>query len=356
MNNYSYLKQALALAEIRRGFCAPNPAVGAVVVKDGKVISTGYHFASGHPHAEVEALRVLGNAAKNASVYVTLEPCCHQNKKTPPCTDLLIQLGVREVFYGFTDPNPAVAGKGAQQLQAAGISCQHLPLPEIDAFYRSYQFWLKTLRPFVTAKLAMSLDGKIAAAQGQRILLTGEAAQVFTHLQRKRSDAILTTAKTLRLDNPQLNARIDNAIYKKPLYVLDSELTTSIHSQIFTATGPITFFYKENTIASKRKAVLEEQGARCISIPGDETGLSLDAVMQFIGAAGVHALWVEAGGILLAALIKARLVQHAYLYIAPLWLGESAQSAFTDLNLFLNASVQQWRTLGQDGLCELSWC
>jgi diaminohydroxyphosphoribosylaminopyrimidine deaminase/5-amino-6-(5-phosphoribosylamino)uracil reductase len=152
MTHEIYLKQALQLAEIRRGFCAPNPSVGAVVVKNNKVISTGFHFASGAPHAEVDALNKCGDEARGATIYVTLEPCCHWGK-TPPCTQLLIDRGIKTVIYGLSDPNPLVAGKGHANLEAANISCEQYTVPEISAFYASYYYWHKTGLPWVTAKI-----------------------------------------------------------------------------------------------------------------------------------------------------------------------------------------------------------
>ena len=168
-----YLKQALALALTRKGYCAPNPSVGAVIVKQGNIIGSGFHWASGFPHAEVVALEGLTpDETDGATIYGTLEPCCHWGK-TPPCTDRLIQHHFAKVIYGLSDPNPDVAGKGVAALAEVGIVCEQLTLPEITAFYESYQFWWKYRRPRVIAKLAVSLDGKIALSSGKPISLTG---------------------------------------------------------------------------------------------------------------------------------------------------------------------------------------
>ncbi|MGB6976420.1 MAG: bifunctional diaminohydroxyphosphoribosylaminopyrimidine deaminase/5-amino-6-(5-phosphoribosylamino)uracil reductase RibD, partial [Gammaproteobacteria bacterium] len=239
-----YLLEALELAELRRGFCAPNPAVGAVVVKQGRVLATGYHKASGQPHAEAEALGSLGDEARGATLYVTLEPCCHLGKKTPPCTELLIARGIREVYYGFTDPNPQVAGLGAQALQAAGIPCKHVPLASIDEFYQSYAHWWQTRQPWLTAKLALSLDGKIAGAKGKRMNITGAELQQYTHTLRHQADALLTTARTILNDDPQMNVRLGDKVIAKPLYIIDRELYLPLTARIWQTAKTICILHK----------------------------------------------------------------------------------------------------------------
>ncbi|WP_304985754.1 bifunctional diaminohydroxyphosphoribosylaminopyrimidine deaminase/5-amino-6-(5-phosphoribosylamino)uracil reductase RibD [Coxiella-like endosymbiont] len=186
MNNSEvYLKQALEFAEIRRGFCAPNPAVGAILVKDNKIISTGFHKRNGLPHAEVEAINSAGENVKGADLYVTLEPCCHYGK-TPPCTDLIIKTGIKSVYYSLADPNPNVFNKGAQALKQAGIDCFLLEIPEIKSFYKSYSYWTANKRSWITIKLALSLDGKIAGIKGKPVALTGEELKLYTHEFRKK--------------------------------------------------------------------------------------------------------------------------------------------------------------------------
>lgn len=349
-----YLKQTLALAESRRGFCAPNPAVGAVVVKNNQVISSGSHFASGHPHAEVEALKSLGDNATGATLYSSLEPCCHRNKKTPPCTDLIIQSGIKKVVYAFRDPNPEVAGKGEQALQQAEIDCQHHPISEITDFYQSYQHWCQTQKPFVTAKIAMSLDGKIAGANGERITITGDLAQHFTHEQRYKSDAILTTAKTIIADDPLFNIRLDNQVVSKPLYILDRELNTPLNAKIFQTAKSVTLFY-DKTLSDQKIQKYEIHGAQCVAISANDKQLSLAEVLQWLGKTGVHDLWVEAGGICFSAFAREKMLNAAYLYLAPKILGNAAQSAFFEkIDLFDNANYQ-WKFLGNDIICKINW-
>lgn len=352
-----HLKRALALAQLRRGFCAPNPAVGAVLVNaEEQVLAEGYHWASGHPHAEADALsKVTHSEAKDATLYVTLEPCCHLNKKTPPCTELLIERGIRRVFYGFRDPNPEVAGRGEQRLRTMGIECQQLALPEIDAFYTSYQFWRRTSRPYVTAKLALSLDGKIAGPKQQRITISGPAAQQFTHLQRKQADAILSTAFTIQQDNPLLNVRLaDTEEYRKPIYLLDSQLITSVNANIFKSSSAITLFHRHDLPDTKISA-LEKAGAHCHAINFNQQGLDLNEVLTYLGREGVHDLWIEAGGRCFNSFLQENLLQRAFIYLAPKWLGEDAYAA-SIVNPHTLANAQsQWHLMGTDAVCELRW-
>ncbi|HVV68937.1 MAG TPA: bifunctional diaminohydroxyphosphoribosylaminopyrimidine deaminase/5-amino-6-(5-phosphoribosylamino)uracil reductase RibD [Gammaproteobacteria bacterium] len=350
-----YLLMALAEAKQRRGFCAPNPAVGAVVVKDGIVLAMGFHWAAGFAHAEVDALNKLSlEESCGATVYVTLEPCCHQGR-TPPCTQLLIERKVAAVYYGYQDPNPLVASQGEQQLRMAGIFCQHLPVQEINAFYQSYDYWTRTKLPFVTAKLALSLDGKIAGAHGQPVSITGLEAQKFTHQGRRNSDAILTTSNTIIHDDPQLNVRIKPQPEAKPVYILDTHLKLPLSAKILTTAVSVTVFH-QSEIDSQRLLALEACGVRCVPIPTKNAKLPLVAILRQIGADGVHDLWVEAGGICFQALLAEDLIHRAYIYIGLKWLGESAQAAFLgQINLMQSATKVAWRALGSDGLCELEF-
>lgn len=348
-----YLTKALHLAKIRRGFCAPNPAVGAAIVKDNHILGSGYHYAGGHPHAEAEALKnVDEQAARGATLYVTLEPCCHTGK-TPPCTDLLIRRGIKRVVFGMRDLNPEVANKSEFILQAAGIETVYLPLPEIQQFYASYRFWWQEKRPYITAKLAMSLDGKIAGAHGERIYLTGAAAQQFTHEQRRQSDAILTTAKTIIADDPLLNVRLANETCRKPVYIIDSRLETPLNANVFLSAEKVILFHHSQADAEKITAY-SNKNAQCVKVSANKNGLNLLEIVNYIGGNGAHDVWLEAGGRCFAAFLQENLIQHAFIYIAPQWLGAAAQTAFTaQHNIFKHVKRLQWTTLGADGVCEM---
>lgn len=333
MLEIDYLKQALVLASNRRGFCAPNPAVGAVVVKNNQVISSGEHWAAGYPHAEVMALKNLPpEVAKDAVLYVTLEPCCHMGR-TPPCTDLIIQSGVKKVIYAFSDPNPKVNKQGEKILKQSGIDCHQINVEEINQFYESYAWWQAKKIPWVTAKLAVSFDGKIAGKNSQRLNLTGKAAQQFTHQCRKRADAILTTANTILADDPELNIRIvDQEVISKPVYIIDRQSRVLPESRVFKKNHHIKVYDNNH----KDKDLLD--------------------ILKDIGKDGIQDLWVEAGGQLFSALIQEKLIQRAFIYIAPMTIGQSGLEGFiTQSNLFENIKEINWQMLDKDVIGEVRW-
>ncbi|WP_100622787.1 bifunctional diaminohydroxyphosphoribosylaminopyrimidine deaminase/5-amino-6-(5-phosphoribosylamino)uracil reductase RibD [Candidatus Coxiella mudrowiae] len=353
MNNPEvYLKQALELAEIRRGFCAPNPAVGAILVKDNKIISTGFHKRSGLPHAEVEAINSAGENAKGADLYVTLEPCCHYGK-TPPCTDLIIKTGIKAVYYSLADPNPNVFNKGAQVLKQAGIDCFLVEIPEIKSFYESYSYWTANKRSWITIKLALSLDGKIAGIKGKPLALTGEELKLYTHKFRKKSDALLTTINTILQDDPQLNVRLVNETIKKLVYILDSDLRLPSNACIHRTAEKLVVFHKEPA-NKKRKQALAERNIRCVGVTGTKEGLDLNQVLSTIGADGVHDLWVEAGGGCFQSFLHKRLIHRALIYVAPKVMGDQATSAF-QLPFDFQEHRIQWRQIGQDVVCDIKF-
>lgn len=345
-----FLKEALQLAQQRKGFCSPNPAVGCVVTQDGRMVGQGTHWAAGYPHAEVEALKEISNP-KGTTVYVSLEPCCFVGR-TPACTDLLVQKKVHRVVYAFRDPNPKVTGKGEAMLRANGIICEHLPLPEVDLFYQSYMFWTENKLPFVTAKLALSFNNVTASKNESRLLLTSEEANAWTHRQRKQSDAILTTVSTIIADDPRLNARLPPEIISKPIYLLDRKLRIPMDAKIFSSSEKLTLFCAEGSSSEKLK-LLKARNVLCVPI--SNTGeLSLHDVLEHIGKDGVHDLWVEAGAKLFLALHQQKLVQKSLLYVTPHWVTSPEVSILSGFSFEESQSVQ-WRALGRDSLCEVTW-
>lgn len=351
ITSVDYLKKALSLAEIRRGFCAPNPAVGAVLVKNDKIISTGFHQSSGLPHAEVEAIKSAGDDVRGATLYVTLEPCCHFGK-TPPCTDLIIQSGIKTVYYGSIDPNLAVYGSGIQKLKQVEVECFLIALPEINAFYESYRNWIKHKTPWVTAKLALSLDGKIAGTQSKPVNLTGEVLKRYTYEGRKKSDALLTTINTILNDNPRLNVHFDGEEIKKPIYILDTYLRLPLDAIIHqTAEKIIAFHAKEAD--KKRQQILMKKSIHCVEIEcSSHEGLNLNEALNVIGRDGVHDLWVEAGGRCFQSFLNEHLINRALIYIAPKILGSQATPAFQTPFSFSWKSMQ-WRQFGEDIMGEV---
>lgn len=351
-----YLKKALELAKEREGFCAPNPSVGAVVVENDQIKGIGNNWGSGHPHAEVMALKEI-DEAPNATIYVTLEPCCHWGK-TPPCTDLLIEKKIKRVYFAFEDPNPKVKGKGKEALEATGIEVIHHPLEAIDQFYRPYAHWHQTGKPYTVAKMAMSLDGKIAGPGKTQLQISDHALHQFTHQQRKRADGILTTINTVQADNPALNVRQGEHVIAKPLFILDSTLQLALDSRLFTTAESITVFHaphaNSNHALSDRAKRLEKAGVTLVETPYQD-GLCLETVMREIGQRSCHFLWVETGGLCFKNLSSQSLLNQAYLYISPKWLGADHHSAIDDAHVLENASQIQWYHIGHDGVCEVHW-
>jgi len=329
MSDLIYLKKALVLAQKRQGFCAPNPSVGAVIVENNQVTAQGNHFAAGFPHAEIVALKKVKESAKGATLYCTLEPCCHWGK-TPPCTDAIIEAGIKKVVYGYKDPDPKVNGRGEAKLREVGIDCIYCPIPEIDIFYQSYARWKISGLPYVTAKLAMSLDGKIAYENGVRAMISGEKAAAFTHQNRLKSDAILTTAKTILADHPQLNVRLKKHIIKKPVYIIDRQHKLSRKERVFETAESVHIF--------------------------NDPQLSLSDMLKIIGQNGHYQLWVEAGGTLFSALIQENLLQKAIIYINPKTLGSPAIPAFSgETDLFKHVKMVKWSSKGEDAIGEFYW-
>lgn len=377
-----YLQRAYDAAQVYQGQCSPNPPVGAVLVKAGRIVAIGAHRGSGFPHAEVEALEAVDDAtAAGATLYVTLEPCCHEGK-TPPCTDLIIAKRIAAVYFGFQDPNPEVNGKGQATLQEAGLVCEYIPHPSIMALYESYAYWWREGRPWVNIKLALGEDGKIAGPDGERVMITGEACQRLTHQWRKRCDLLLTTATTIIYDNPDFTVRLpENAvewgnvsseaqktslrIEKKPVAILDRRLRTPPDAHIFKTAASVILFYDPAAPLERTPLELQDalnqvrlviQRVECVPIPSVNGGLSLTECLSWLGEQGCHQIWVEAGGRCFQGFFNTRLINRAFLYWSSQRLGDTAQAAFTEpFDILAQNAEVQWQALGEDWVCELTY-
>ena len=311
----SWMLEALKQAQLRRGFCAPNPSVGAVIVKNDQIIAHGHHPGPGHPHAEVNAIAMAGVAAQGAALLVTLEPCCHTGR-TPPCTDAIIAAGITEVWFGFYDPNDVVAGKGQKTLQDAGISCQFLAVTEVIEFYRSYYHWTIHHRPYVTVKLALTANGGVAKRCGSPIRITGLEANQFTHRARYCADAILTSIATVLADDPQLNARQVHSITAKPVMLIDPQARLPLDATLWQTAKSITIFHTADAPLERINALVS-QGAHCIESASLPTGrLDLDGLLASIASIGIHDLWVEVGPTLFKALLAINAVSETKVLIS----------------------------------------
>ena len=320
-----YMQRALELARHSLGLVSPNPPVGAVIVRDGRIVGEGCTQPpqGAQAHAEVEALAQAGDAARGATLYVTLEPCCHQGR-TPPCTQALLQEGIAEVHIAARDPNPLVDGKGAAELEAAGLRLFH---GEEEAGARQvmegYLKWVTTGTPFVTAKYAMSLDGKIATATGESRWITGEAARLRAHRLRRECDAIMVGIGTALLDDPQLTARDQEAAppERQPLrVVVDSQGRLPPEAAMLRTPGGRCIV--ATALPSPQQAqALCEAGAEVLTHPAKDGRVDLRALLRDLGERQVTGLLAEGGGSLLASLVEERLVDRVVAFIAPVLIG-----------------------------------
>jgi diaminohydroxyphosphoribosylaminopyrimidine deaminase/5-amino-6-(5-phosphoribosylamino)uracil reductase len=325
MDDATYMQMALRLAARGEGWVSPNPMVGAVVVKDGQVVGRGYHRRAGLPHAEVEALRAAGAAARGAELYVTLEPCNHQGK-TPPCTRAILAAGVRRVVIAARDPNPQVTGGGVEFLAAQGVDIT-LGVLEAEA-RRLNEAWfhsVNTGRPWVVAKAACSLDGKIATVGGESQWLTGEAARALGRRLRHRVDAIMVGIGTVLADNPQLTTRLPRGrgTGRDPIRViLDSRLRLPLTARLLHLDSDAPTWVA-TTSQAPPDAIrgIEARGAQVLVLPGDNGRVSLPDLMAELGARQVQSLLVEGGAETLGACFDQGLVNRFYFFYAPKILG-----------------------------------
>jgi len=323
-----YMTLALRLAAKGRRTASPNPMVGAVVVAQGRIVGQGFHLRPGLSHAEILALRQAGSRARGATLYVTLEPCCHQNKRTPPCVPDVIRSGVSRVVMAMYDPNPSVKGKGAAALRRAGLSVTAgVARREAEALNEAYSHWINTKRPEVTLKAGMTLDGKIATASGESKWITGKQSRQDVHDLRSRVDAVLVGIGTVLADDPALTARVgprlNKLASKQPLrIVVDSALRIPRKAQILSGQERAkTIVATTDSASVSRKRALLKQGIEVLTFPPLRGKVSLPSLMRELGRRGVTSLLVEGGGEINAAMLKAKLVQHVRCYLAPVLLG-----------------------------------
>jgi diaminohydroxyphosphoribosylaminopyrimidine deaminase / 5-amino-6-(5-phosphoribosylamino)uracil reductase len=343
-----WMAQALRLAERGLYTTSPNPRVGCVLVNKNQVVGEGWHERAGEPHAEVHALRVAGELARGATAYVTLEPCSHHGR-TPPCADALIAAGVSRVVAAMQDPNPLVAGQGLQKLHAAGIETE-CGLMEATARELNIGFVSRMARgtPWVRSKIAASLDGRTALANGTSKWITGAAARRDVQHWRARSCAVLTGIGTVLTDDPQLNVR-EIASGRQPLRaVLDSELRISPGAKILQ--GGATLIYTASSDAAKQQAI-KACGADVITLAGADGKVNMSAVMQDLARRGINEVLVEAGRNLNGALLKAGLVDELVLYLAPQLLGDAARGLadLGELTQLQQRVALQWNDVRQVG-------
>jgi len=314
-----FMRRALDLAARARGRTSPNPLVGAVVVKDGQIIGEGYHRRAGEPHAEVIALREAGERARDATLYVTLEPCNHQGR-TPPCTEAVIRAGISKVYAATLDPNPLVAGRGIKRLREAGIDVE-VGLLEQEARELNRFFFKYVTRglPFVALKTAMTLDGKIATRTGDSRWITNEESRAFVHQLRNIYDAILVGIGTIMKDDPHLNTRLPLEDVRDPVrLILDPRLEIRTDSRIMqTARQQRTIFYCGPDAAARRGNALQDLGAEVVAIGNDGDIIPLEAVLRDVAGRGLMSVLLEGGSRINGHALDNNLVDKVYWFIAP---------------------------------------
>ncbi|HPW69558.1 MAG TPA: bifunctional diaminohydroxyphosphoribosylaminopyrimidine deaminase/5-amino-6-(5-phosphoribosylamino)uracil reductase RibD [Deltaproteobacteria bacterium] len=311
-----YMMRAVTLARKGLGRTAPNPPVGAVVVRDSRIIGEGFHPRAGQPHAEVLALRQAGAAARGATLYVTLEPCSHYGQ-TPPCVDAILDAGMARVVVGCVDPNPVVAGRGIRALRRQGVKVEvgaaRKQTAELIAWY---SLWMKKKRPYLIVKAAMTLDGRIAAPSGDSKWISSEESRTYVHELRDRADGVLVGIGTVEKDDPLLTCRRHEGrdpyrIIIDPAYVIPhTARCLGERAVIFTAGEP-----------ESRPEVMKT-GSRVIRLPADKSGrFSWEDVLDDLGSMGLHAVVAEGGSSILSSLIRSRMVDELLVFVAPKLLG-----------------------------------
>jgi len=318
------MEQAISLAKLALGQVSPNPAVGAIVVKNGVVVGQGYTQPPGSWHAEVVALNQAGEQARDGAMYVTLEPCGHHGR-TPPCSQTIIAAGITEVHLAMLDSNPLVSGKGEEELERAGIKT-YVGEHEEDAkeINEAYTKFITTGMPFVTAKFAMSLDGKIATKSGDSRWISGSEARRYVHYLRYTTDAIMAGVNTILVDDPQLTSRCGDRggrTRKQPLRVIvDSSGRTPLTAHLFSEPGKTLLALGKHVRPEKEKS-FAQVGAELLELPSDEGLVDLERLLKVLGEQEITSVLVEGGGILLGSLFDQRLVDKVIAFIAPIIIG-----------------------------------
>jgi diaminohydroxyphosphoribosylaminopyrimidine deaminase/5-amino-6-(5-phosphoribosylamino)uracil reductase len=322
--DHQFMRRAVELAARGLYTTDPNPRVGCVIVNDGQLVGEGWHRRAGEPHAEVYALEQAGERARGATVYLTLEPCSHHGR-TPPCAEALLRAQPTRVVVAGSDPNPQVAGQGLALLQQAGIEVQTgLEAEQAEALNPGFLKRMRSGRPWVRLKVAASLDGQTALANGQSQWITGVEARRDVQHWRARSSALVTGIGTLLADDPSLNQRLDEAQRQPARVVLDSHLRTPPTARTLALPGQVLLFAS----SLDRAAALEAAGATVELIPAGTGGLDLGAVLDRLGELEMNEVLVEAGATLAGAFLAAGLVDELIVYLAPCLLGNQGRGMF----------------------------
>ena len=322
------MHRALELAARARGRTSPNPMVGAVLVKDNQLVGEGFHAYAGSDHAEVVALQEAGQAAGGATLYVSLEPCCHSGR-TPPCVEQILEAGIRRVVAACEDPNPAMSGKGIAALRAAGLSVEVGVLAEEatrlnEAFFTS----IRTGRPFVTLKVAASLDGKIATRTGESRWITGESARRRVHQLRNETDAVLVGIGTVLRDDPLLTTRLGTADQRDPIRVIvDNLARLPLRARVVNRASTAPTILAVSQMAPRTKLeTLEREGLQVIKVESSPRRVSLERLMEALGKRGILSVMIEGGAEINASALREGIVDKVLVFLAPILIGGKSTS------------------------------
>jgi len=314
------MRRAFKLAERGLGYTSPNPPVGAIILKDGEIIATGYHHRFGAPHAEIEALKKAGDSSRNATIITTLEPCSHHGK-TPPCADALIRAGITKVVSAIEDRNPAVSGKGFKRLKEAGIEVLNgVGKAHAEDFYRPYFKHITTGIPYVTVKFAQSVDGRMATATGHSRWISSPQSLKFAHRLRAINDAVLVGANTLESDDPLLTTRLVRGANPIRIVLTKSGKLNSKRKMFRDNTTP-TF-----VATGKDSRLRPKDEFEVIYLNKRSEGLSLQELLKKLGKMGIMSLLVEGGSEVITSFLKQKLVDKVYICLAPIMIGEGLNS------------------------------
>jgi diaminohydroxyphosphoribosylaminopyrimidine deaminase / 5-amino-6-(5-phosphoribosylamino)uracil reductase len=319
-----HLMRSIELAERGRGHTSPNPLVGAVVVKDGRVIGEGWHRALGGPHAEREALAACSEDPSGATMYVSLEPCCHHGR-TPPCTDAIVESGIARVVVGSDDPSEHASGRGLGILRDEGVRVDMAagaPAHAARLLNQAFRKYAKTGRPHVLFKSAMTLDGRVATSSGDSQWISGEASRALSHRWRAEVDAVAVGIGTALADDPQLTARIDGVDQQPARVVFDSEGRLPTSSKLVRSAGEVPVFLVCSRAASRASTdALEAAGVNLIVATGENEGARVRSALTELGARGVQSLLLEGGPHLAGAFLDAGEIDEVRLFVAPMLVG-----------------------------------
>ncbi|MFG6113981.1 bifunctional diaminohydroxyphosphoribosylaminopyrimidine deaminase/5-amino-6-(5-phosphoribosylamino)uracil reductase RibD [Halobacillus sp. MO56] len=348
-----YIKLAIDMAKQTVGQTSPNPSVGAVIMKDNEVVGLGVHVKAGEAHAEINALKMAGDRAKNATIYVTLEPCSHYGK-TPPCAQAIIDAGIKRVVIASDDPNPKVAGRGIKMLENAGIEVTTGVLKEqADSFNTNFFHFIETGEPYVYLKTAMTLDGKIATSTGESQWITGDAARNDGHHYRRRCDAILVGVQTVINDDPKLTTRIEGNGKNPVRIILDNHLRTPLSSQLIQNDEAPTWIITSSRVSPHQlKAYRSKDHVEVISLKSP--AIKIPEVLRYLGEKDITSLLVEGGGTIADAFVRAGKVSELVAYIAPKLLGGKDAltpvegKGFEQLKQALHLRIYSTEMVGED--------